>query len=68
MNELQSHIDRCIEAMKDGKVSGFRHYVYRDGKFIGNFYQGPRVVKESAVRESILAYLQATAPRRRIRA
>lgn len=68
MNDFQSHIDCCIEAIKTGRVRGFKHYIYKDGKFIGNFYEGPRVVSEKAVRESILAYLRATAPRRRLHA
>jgi hypothetical protein len=59
-------VDRYIQGMKSGKNSGFRHYRYVNGQFIGNYYDGPRVVKESAVRESIRASLIPVKNRRRV--
>lgn len=64
MNEYIVNV--YIEEMKTGALSGFRHFRYENGQFIGNYFNGPRVVTEAAVKESIRASL-APKPNRFIR-
>lgn len=59
MAKYQENIDRCINALKSGKVNGFKNYTYREGVF----YDGFRLVTEEEVRKSVLDYIVATSPK-----